>query len=75
MAEHDLSDPKGYIRGLPIIQTLNKKWCVTKNRIKLVRNNVVKYVDVQAKLEKNISEKQKQQAFEVCLNDDDYLKC
>ena len=75
MAAHDLSDPKGHMRGLPTVQKLNKKWCVMKNGIKLIRNNEVKCVDVQAKLEKNMSETQKLQAFEACLNDDIRLKC
>ena len=57
MAEHDLSDPKGRIRGLMVIQKLNKKWCASKNGTMLVRNNV------QAKLEKNMSEKPKLEAF------------
>ena len=63
MAKHDLSDPKGCIRGLPAVQKLNKKWCVTKNGIKLARNNVVKHVDVQAKLEENTSENKNYKHF------------
>ena len=74
MAEHDLSDPKGNILGLPVIQKLNKKWCTSKNGTVLMRNDVVKHIDVQAKLEKKMSEKQKLEEFEACLNDDTHLK-
>ena len=41
----------------------------------LVRNKVVKHIDVQANLENNTSEKQKLEALEACLNDDTRLKC
>ena len=46
MAAHDLLDPKRHIRGLPVVQKLNKKWCVSKNGTRLVHSDVVKHIDV-----------------------------
>ena len=74
MANHDLSDPKGYIRGLPAVQRLNKKWCKTRNRRTLTRNNEAKHIDMHGKLEKNMSLEQKLKGIEACLNDDPRLK-
>ena len=74
-AAHDLTDPKGHIRGLPTVQNLNKKWFASRNGITLVRNNEVKYNNIHGQIEKNMTKAQIIMAFEACSNDDARLKC
>ena len=75
IAAHDLSDPKGCIRGLPKVQELNKKWVASRNGTVLVRNDEVKHNNTHAQLEKSVTRAQVTLAFETCLNDDSRLKC
>ena len=55
-ATHDLTDPKGHIRGLPTVQKLNKKWFASQNGITLVRNNEVKHNNIHAQIKKEHDE-------------------
>ena len=74
-AAHDLSDPKGHIRGLPKVQELNNKWFKSRNGATLVRKNEVACNNMHAQIEKNMTKSQIILAHETCLNDDARLKC
>ena len=73
-AAHDLTDPKGHVRGLPTVHKLSKKWFASRNSITLVRNNKGKYNNGHAQIEKIMTKCQIVMSFEAFLNDESQLK-